>query len=340
MHDHHSFNKLSIIVPVFNEEGNLRRLHEELVSVVEALGIDYELLFVDDGSTDGSYKVLRELALSNPHTIVVKLTRNFGQTLAMQAGVDHSSGDVIVFIDADLQNDPRDIPRLLEKLKEGYDIVSGWRKRRKDKLLTRRLPSLIANWLVSMMSGIHLHDHGCTLKAYRRNAITSLRLYGEMHRMLLAYLGQLKFRVTEIEVNHRPRTWGRSKYGLERTLKVFLDLLAVKMLYKLLTKPLYAIGIWGLTTTLFGVLTACGSFICYALEASTIASPLLCISAIAIVGGIQLLMLGLIAEVLMRTYYQTQGIKPYDVKEVIHAGAQTKGSDEASLSTTQAMRLH
>ncbi len=329
MSGRHNFNKLSIIVPVFNEEGNLRKLHEELVSVVDELGIDYELLFVDDGSTDGSYKVLKEIALSHTRTIVIKLRRNFGQTLAMQAGVDYSSGDVIVFIDADLQNDPRDIPRLIEKLNEGYDIVSGWRRHRKDKLLTRRIPSVIANWLVSKVSGINLRDHGCTLKAYRRNAITSLRLYGEMHRVIAAYLGQLKFRVAEIEVNHRPRVWGRSKYGLERTFKVLLDLLMVRMLHKLLSKPIYAIGTWALAFLLFGMLTLCAALICFGMGTHInfcAASALLCVSAVAIVGGMQFLMLGLIAEVLMRIYHQAQGINPYEVEEIIPASRMLKRS--------------
>lgn len=326
MNCHHSFNKLSVIVPVFNEEGNLRRLHSELVSAVEALGVDYELLFVDDGSTDGSYEVLKELAQSHARTTVIKLRRNFGQTLAMQAGVDYSTGDVIVFIDADLQNDPRDIPRLIEKLNEGYDIVSGWRRRRKDKLLTRRIPSVVANWLVSKISGVRLHDHGCTLKAYRRSAITSLRLYGEMHRIIAAHLGQLKFRVAEIEVNHRPRVWGRSKYGLERTLKVLLDLVMVRMLHRLLSKPLYAIGTWAIAFLLFGMLALCAAFVCLATGTHIAAASLFCISAVAVIGGAQFLLLGLIAEILMRIYYQAHGIAPYEVEEVIPASRQPKES--------------
>jgi glycosyltransferase involved in cell wall biosynthesis len=310
------FNMLSVISPVFNEEGNLRKLHSELNETLEELGIDYELIFVDDGSTDGSYSVLKELALSHERTKLVKLKRNYGQTLAIQAGIDHSSGDVIVVIDADLQNDPKDIPRLLEKLKEGYDVVSGWRRKRKDALLTRRLPSAIANWLVSRISGVHLHDHGCTLKAYRRSAITSLRLYGEMHRLLPAYLGQLKFKITEVEVNHRPRVWGRSKYGLERTVKVLLDLLMVKALEQMLRKPLYMIGGFGMLLLLIGVLAICTSIWCYAIN-SNMASPMLLVGAIAFTSGIHFIGLGLLSEVLMRIYYESQGRKPYEVEEVI-----------------------
>lgn len=331
MNRHYGFNKLSIIVPVFNEEGNLHKLHDELVSAVEALGVDYELLFVDDGSTDGSYKVLKELAQSHARTTVIKLRRNFGQTLAMQAGVDYSTGDVIVFIDADLQNDPRDIPHLIEKLNEGYDIVSGWRRHRKDKLLTRRIPSIIANWLVSKVSGVSLHDHGCTLKAYRRSAITSLRVYGEMHRVIAAYLGQLKFRVAEIEVNHRPRVWGRSKYGLERTPKVLLDLVMVGMLHKLLSKPLYAIGAWAIAFLLFGILALCAALACFVAGTRIIAASLLCIGAVAITGGVQFLLLGLIAEMLMRIYHQARGTTLYEVEEVIPASRQLR---ESSLEST------
>lgn len=327
------FNKLSVIAPVFNEEGNLEKLHEELISTVESLGIDYEILFVDDGSTDGSYEVLKTLAKSHPQTMVIKLKRNFGQTIAMQAGVDYSSGDIIVFIDADLQNDPKDIPRLLEKLAEGYDAVSGWRRRRMDKFLTRRLPSAIANWLVSKVSGINLHDHGCTLKAFTREAITSLRLYGEMHRIILAYIGQLKFKIAEIEVNHRPRTWGRSKYGLGRTFKVLLDLFVIKMIPKLLSKPLYSIGIWGFLLMLISLCMACAAVIWYAMGRHILASAFLCIGAIAFIGGLQFIAMGLIAEVLMRIYYQTQCSKPYEVEEVICAGSRRETGSKSPFAS-------
>lgn len=309
--------KLSVIVPVFNEEGNLRELHRELVDVLEQLGVNYEIIFVDDGSTDGSFAVLCELASSNSRTRVIRLQRNFGQTAALRAGVDHAHGEVLVFIDADLQNDPADIPRLLAKLNEGYDIVSGWRRHRKDAFLTKRIPSLIANWLISWLTGVHLHDYGCTLKAYRREALEYVRLYGEMHRLLPAYLAALGARVAEVEVNHRPRKWGRSKYGLERVFKVPLDIISAKLLHRFTTKPLYTCGGWGIGFLLLGLVTLV-AVIFGEFTNARYTAHLWVITAVSVISGIHLIMLGLLGEVIMRTYYESQGRTPYVIRETIN----------------------
>src|SRR5437762_493253 len=238
--------ELSVFLPVFNEEPNLRPLHGKLNEALKALGRTSEIIYVDDGSTDGSLNVLRELARDDDRVRVVALRRNYGQTAAMAAGIDAASGEVLIPMDADMQNDPADIVRLLRKLDEGYDVVSGWRKNRQDKLVTRKIPSMLANRLISWIGGVPLHDYGCSLKAYRRESLEDVRLYGEMHRFIPIYASWAGARVTEIPVEHHARTAGKSKYGLSRTIKVLFDLLTIKFMASYQTKPIYVFGWVGL----------------------------------------------------------------------------------------------
>ncbi|RTZ61357.1 MAG: glycosyltransferase, partial [Gammaproteobacteria bacterium] len=237
---------ISVVIPVYNEEENLKPLYGELKEVLKSLPYEYEIIFVDDGSTDGSYEILKKLALEDKKVKVIRFRRNYGQTAAMYAGFQYAQGDVIITMDGDLQNDPHDIPKLLEKINEGYDIVSGWRKNRKDPFLTRILPSKIANWIISKVTGVHLHDYGCTLKAYRKEVAKNFRLYGDMHRFLPAVAKSFGAKITEIVVNHRPRIHGRSKYGIGRTVRVILDIFLVKFLNDYLNKPMYVFGSTGL----------------------------------------------------------------------------------------------
>src|SRR5689334_6717184 len=235
---HQTEPDISVFLPVFNEEPNLRPLHAKLDQALKALGRSAEIVYVDDGSTDGSLKILREIAQNDSRVRVVALRRNYGQTAAMAAGIDAARGKVLIPMDADLQNDPADIARLLDKLDEGYDVVSGWRKNRKDKMITRKLPSMIANRLISWIGGVPLHDYGCSLKAYRRESLQDVRLYGEMHRFIPIYASWAGARVTEIPVEHHARTMGKSKYGLSRTLKVVFDLMTIKFMASYQTKPI------------------------------------------------------------------------------------------------------
>src|SRR5437763_14953925 len=246
---------ISVFLPVFDEEPNLRPLHEKLDKALEQLGRTAEIIYIDDGSRDGSLSILRELAERDARVRVVSLKRNYGQTAAMAAGIDAARGRVLIPMDADLQNDPADIARLLDKLDEGYDVVSGWRKNRQDKLITRKIPSIIANRLISWIGGVPLHDYGCSLKAYRRDVLVDVRLYGEMHRFIPIYASWAGARVTEIPVEHHARTMGKSKYGLSRTLKVVFDLMTIKFMASYQTKPIYVFG-------MFGVLAIIVSFLC------------------------------------------------------------------------------
>jgi len=246
--------KVSVVIPAYNEEENVPILYERLRGVLEKLGCDFEIIFIDDGSTDGTFGVLKEIADRDRRIKVIRFRRNYGQTAAMYAGFDYAEGDVVVTMDADLQNDPEDIPRLLEKLEEGYDIVSGWRINRKDPFLSRRLPSKIANWIISKVTGVELHDYGCTLKAYRSEIAKRYRLYGDMHRFLPALAKRFGARVAEIPVKHHPRLYGRSKYGIGRTVRVILDIFLVKFLNEYITKPLYVFGGVGFLLLVAGIL--------------------------------------------------------------------------------------
>lgn len=310
--------KLSVIIPVFNEVENVGEMHAALQSALTAY--DYELILVDDGSTDGTVGRLEALAAADPnHTCVVEFRRNFGQTAAIAAGIDYASGDVIVLIDADLQEDPADIPKMVEKIQEGYDVVSGWRKDRKDTFLTRTLPSRIANALISSVTGVRLHDYGCTLKAYRREVLEGFRLYGEMHRFIPAYAGGVGARIVEIPVTHRPRTRGKAKYGLERTFKVILDLFTVKFLISYANKPIYLFGGMGILLNLASVALLVALVVRRVLYGEhLVRSPLLQLTVMLFILGVQSILLGLIAELLARTYHESQAKPTYTVRRVLN----------------------
>src|SRR5712692_8645959 len=310
---------ISVFLPVFNEEPNLRPLHERLDRSLAALGRTAEIIYVDDGSSDQSLDILRELAEMDQRVRVIALRRNYGQTAAMAAGIDAARGKVLVPMDADLQNDPADIGRLLDKLDEGYDVVSGWRKDRKDRLLTRRLPSRIANRLVSTLSGVDLHDYGCSLKAYRREALTGGKLYGEMHRFIPIYAGWAGARVTEIPVTHHPRSAGKSKYGLSRTIKVFFDLITIKFLSSYLTKPLYLFGTAGLVCMVVSLFSFVFSLYYRFVEGVHLnRMPLATLSMIMFAMGVQFIFMGLLAEMIVRTYHESQDKPTYVIRELIN----------------------
>lgn len=310
---------ISVIVPIYNERGNILLLYEKLSIELPSLGRDFEVIFVDDGSSDGSDQCLLEVTRRDKHFKVVSLCRNFGQTAAMMAGIDFAQGDIIVPMDGDLQNDPADIRRLIDKLAEGFDVVSGWRKDRQDAALKRNLPSRIANRLISWISGVHLRDYACSLKAYRRDVIKGVKLYGEMHRFIPIYASWFGARVTEIPVTHRARVHGQSKYGLERVAKVILDLLVVKFLAKYATKPIYVFGGFGLATIGFSVLAATYSIYLKLFEGvSFILTPLPLLSVMAFITGIMSILMGLMAELITRTYYESQGKPVYLVKGTVN----------------------
>jgi dolichol-phosphate mannosyltransferase len=307
---------ISLVIPIYNEVGNILPLYEGITDVLLGMQERYEILFVDDGSTDGSSELLARLAEDEETIKVIHFRRNFGQTAAMMAGIDHSSGNVVIPMDGDGQNDPADIPRLLDKLAEGYDVVSGWRANRQDKKLSRVFVSQLANRLISRISGVHLHDYGCSLKAYRREVIDEVRLYGEMHRFIPIYASWHGARVTEIPVNHSPRTDGRSKYGLERVLKVVLDLMVVQFLGRYETKPIYVFGGFGLAC--WGLSLLSGAYAVYLkyFEATTfIQTPLPLLAAMTFVTGVLSILMGFLAEIMVRTYYESQEKKPYAVLE-------------------------
>ena len=311
--------KVSVVVPVFNEGESLRKLVAELQQVLDGDGLSYELLLIDDGSTDSSPSLLKELAADSPRIKVILLRRNFGQTAAMAAGFDHARGEVIVPMDGDLQNDPRDILNLLAKLDEGYDVVSGWRKDRKDKFLSRRLPSILANALISRMTDVSLHDYGCSLKAYRREVLSGINLYGELHRFVPALASQFGAKVAEIPVNHRPRGAGTSKYGIDRTFRVVLDLLTVKFLLKYSTRPMQLFGRWGLWTFLLAGFSGLTTLYMKVFDGLSMnRNPLMVLTAFLLFSGVQFLVLGLVAELVTRTYHETQDKPVYVVREKLN----------------------
>jgi glycosyltransferase involved in cell wall biosynthesis len=310
--------KLSVIVPVYNEEESLRSLHQALHQALAPLGLDWDVIYVNDGSSDGSRALLEELAAADPgHACVVELSRNYGQTAAIAAGIDQSDGEVLVLLDADLQNDPADIPMMLEKIDEGYDVVSGWRVNRQDKLLTRRLPSQMANGLISRVTGVHLHDYGCTLKAYRRETLTGFRLYGEMHRFIPAYASLVGARMIEVPVKHHPRRYGKTKYGLNRVIKVLLDLFTVKFLLSYAHKPIYLFGGTGIVL-IAASLVVLSYLVIVRLAGGEhmIRSPLLLMSMMLFILGFQSILMGLSAELLARTYHESQHKPTYTVRSV------------------------
>jgi glycosyltransferase involved in cell wall biosynthesis len=311
---------ISLVVPVYNEEDNLPLLYQAICEALSTIDQSWELVFVDDGSRDKSLSVLKKLGENDPeHVRVVVFRRNFGQTAAIAAGIDHSQGEIIVTLDADMQNDPADIPMLLEKLDEGYDVVSGWRKARKDTFVTRTLPSKIANGLISWVTGVHLHDYGCTLKAYRRDVLTGFRLYGEMHRFIPVYASSVGARILEVPVRHHERKFGQAKYGLERTFKVILDLFTVKFLLSYASKPIYLFG--GAGIVLMAVSALILTYIVVRrifLGISVLGSPFFQTSVMFFILGFQSILMGLIAELLVRTYHEAQHKPTYTVRSFIN----------------------
>ena len=308
--------EVSVFLPVYNEEPNLRPLHAKLDLALKSLGRSAEIVYVDDGSNDGSLKILREIAAMDQRVRVVALRRNYGQTAAMAAGIDAARGKVLIPMDADLQNDPADIERLLKKLDEGYDVVSGWRKNRKDKMVTRKIPSMIANRLISWIGGVPLHDYGCSLKAYRRESLQDVRLYGEMHRFIPIYASWAGARVTEIPVEHHARTMGKSKYGLSRTLKVVFDLMTIKFMASYQTKPIYVFGLFGMLA--FGISLLAGLYAVFLKifhKADFVQTPLPMLAIVMFAVGVQFLLMGLLAEMLVRTYHESQAKAIYAVRE-------------------------
>lgn len=308
---------VSIVIPVFEEEESLPHLYKAIKTVTEKLKRKYEIVFVDDGSKDGTFKILESIQKSDPSVVVVSFRRNFGQTAAMAAGFEYASGDIVITMDADLQNDPNDIPKLLEKIKD-CDVVSGWRKNRQDKFLSRRLPSMMANGLISKVTGVALHDYGCTLKAYRKEVIKNVRLYGEMHRFIPAIASWVGATITEVETTHHARKFGKSKYGISRTIRVILDLITVKFLQSFSTRPIHAFGPGGL------VMGALGFFIALYLSFEKIfmgkaigGRPLLILAVLLIILGVQLVIMGLLGEMLARVYHESQGKPIYTVKKVL-----------------------
>ncbi|HJY30486.1 MAG TPA: glycosyltransferase family 2 protein [Pyrinomonadaceae bacterium] len=308
--------EISVFLPVYNEEPNLLPLHDKLDRALKALGRSAEIVYVDDGSTDASLKILREISQLDPRVRVVALRRNYGQTAAMAAGIDAAKGDVLIPMDADLQNDPADITRLLNKLDEGYDVVSGWRKNRKDKVITRKIPSMIANRLISWIGGVPLHDYGCSLKAYRRESLQDVRLYGEMHRFIPIYAAWAGARVTEIPVEHHARTMGKSKYGLSRTIKVVFDLMTIKFMASYQTKPIYVFGTFGMLAFAISILSGLYAvFLKIFHRADFVQTPLPILSIVMFAVGVQFLLMGLLAEMLVRTYHESQAKAIYSVRE-------------------------
>ena len=310
---------LSLIVPVYNEEENLPLLMEDICVSMQSLNREWEVIFVDDGSTDHSLDALKRLVEANPeHVRAVVFRRNFGQTAAIAAGIDYSRGSIIILLDADLQNDPADIPMLLAKLDEGYDLVSGWRKDRHDNRFTRTIPSNIANGLISSVTGVHLHDYGCTLKAYRRDALEGFRLYGEMHRFIPVFAHSVGAKITELPVHHHARKFGKAKYGLDRTVKVILDLFTVKFLLDYSHKPMRLFGGAGITLMFTSTLMLLYLFIRKLLEGVQIlTSPIFSLGVMFFILGFQSILMGLIAELLARTYHESQKKPTYTIRQIL-----------------------
>jgi glycosyltransferase involved in cell wall biosynthesis len=317
--------ELSIVIPIRNEAPCLAELHRELTETLGSCGRSYEIIIVDDGSADDGFKILAALQAVDPRLRVIRFRRNFGQTAAFAAGFYHARGRVIVTADGDLQNDPRDIPALVEDLDRGADIACGWRRQRKDRFISRRLPSIVANWLISATTGVWLHDYGCSLKAFRAEVVKPLKLYGEMHRFLPAIASEQGVSITEREVNHRPRRHGESKYGISRTVRVILDLLTVKFLLSYSTRPLQIFGLIGFVMFVLGA--AIMGWLAYVklIVGQSIANrPLLLLGILLAVTGVQLVTLGLLAELQARTYHESQNKPTYVIREILQAPAEDR----------------
>ncbi|WP_156331911.1 MULTISPECIES: glycosyltransferase family 2 protein [Planktothricoides] len=314
----HQPPKISVVVPIYNEVDSIPRLIDAISSTLKPTNITYEIICVDDGSKDGSRKLLKEIAEQRTDLRAVLLRRNYGQTPAMAAGFEYARGEIIVTMDGDLQNDPTDIPRAIAKLEEGYDLVSGWRQKRQDDALTRLLPSKIANWLIGQVTGVQLHDYGCSLKAYRSEIVSDLNLYGELHRFLpvLAFIEGA--RITEIPVLHHARQYGTSKYGLSRTFRVIMDLMTIFFMKKFLTRPMHVFGLFGIISMFLG--TALGMYLTFlklGLGQAIGQRPLLMLAVLLLLTGVQLFCFGILSELMMRTYHESQNRPIYRVREVV-----------------------
>ncbi len=312
--------KISIITPIYNEEKNIPHLYARLSEVLKKLPHEYEIIAINDGSQDKSLQVLREFAAQDKALKVINFRNNFGQTAALSAGIESATGEVIILIDSDLENDPADIAHIITKINEGYDVVSGWRKNRwKGQFITRKLPSLVANALISKIAGVKLHDYGCTLKGYRREVVQSIMLYGEMHRFIPAYAKKAGARIAEIPVHYTPRIHGKSNYGIGRLLRVLPDLLLLKFLDKYMNRPIHFFGLLGFWAFGAGFLAiVLALYLRFFHSISLIETPLPTLSAMCVIVGVQLLVMGLVAEMLMRTYYESQQKRPYVIKEKIN----------------------
>lgn len=309
---------VSVVIPLLNEEKNIPILHDELTQALQKKGLEYELIFIDDGSTDSSMEILANLQQKDPHICLISLRKNFGQTAAMTAGFDMANGDIIIAMDADLQNDPADIPMLLEKINEGADMVTGWRYNRQDPFFSRKLPSMIANRIISFATGVHLHDYGCTLKAFRYDVIKTIKLYGEMHRFIPAIASAMGVSIAEVKVNHRSRQFGTSKYGISRTLRVILDLITVKFLLNYSTRPIHVFGTFGFVSGSLGGLLAIVLTVQRQLYGVPLSDrPLLLLAVLLIFVGVQFVTIGLVAEMLARTYHESQDKPTYYIRKIV-----------------------
>jgi glycosyltransferase involved in cell wall biosynthesis len=323
------FVDISVVVPLLNEEESIEQLNEKLLSVLDGLERTSEVIYVDDGSTDGTYPLLKKIADADERVRVIRLRRNFGQTAAFSAGFDYAQGEVIITMDGDLQNDAADIPHLLEKIDEGYDVVSGWRKNRQDVFLTRRLPSQIANGLISRVTGVRLHDYGCSLKAYRWDVVKNINLYGDMHRFIPALASWMGIQVAEIPVNHYARKYGRSKYGLGRTIKVVLDLMTVKFLLDYATRPIQIFGLMGMFSLITG--SAIGFYLAFVrlfMSQAIGDRPLLLLSVLLVLIGVNLIIMGLLGELVVRTYHEAQGKPIYSIRELLGSEGRKQSQEQ------------
>ena len=326
--------RYSIVIPLFNEEDSLRPLYMKVVEIMDAVGDSYQIVFVDDGSSDRTCDLLREICASDSRVTAVRLRRNFGQTTALQAGFDYAVGEVIISMDGDLQHDPAEIPHFIAKINAGYDLVSGWRVKRSDTWLTRRLPSRIANWMMAKLSGVDIHDFGTTFKAYRREILQHMRLYGDHHRFIPALASSFGARIAEIPIKNIPRTSGKSNYGLSRTIRVMIDLISVKFLLEYSTRPLQFFGLFGFAG--LGVGSMIGLFLLFkklflGQEILFQHGPLLFLSVVLILGGIQLLSVGLVGEMVTRTYFESQQKATYAVQEIISRGRHEQKTEGAGI---------
>ncbi len=310
---------ISVVLPLFNEEESVELQYRAVRDSLNKIKKSYEIIFVNDGSTDGSAEILNGLAKKDKRLKLVHFRRNFGQTAAMAAGIDHSRGEIVVFMDSDLQNEPGDIVNLLQKIEEGYDVVSGWRKDRQDKLFSRKIPSKIANWLISKVTKVPLHDLGCSLKAYRGDVLRQVKLYGEMHRFIPVHASWVGAKITEIPVGHHARQFGQSKYGIKRTFKVLLDLLTVKFMGNYFTKPMYFFGGMGLLTLLLSFLSGLAVILMKIyMHMNITGNPLFMLSIVLFILAMLFLQMGIIAEIIIRLYHEAQDMPPYRVKETVN----------------------